>query len=152
MHTILPPRADHIPGLILAIDEAGNLLDRSDDPRERTMRITAFRRVFRSLRDYPVWALFLSTNGRTESFTTSRHYDQSNRISKGKLVRMEPFISLELNLEERRRRVSGGLSERFKPMKLYTSSDHMTGFGRPLWRLKNPRTIIFHDHVTSESG
>ena len=138
--TSLPsPEDDLLPQILLGIDEAGNLLNMELDGSLQNLRITAIRRAFRALRTYRIWAVFLSTNGRMEMFTTSRASDSSSRVESGRFIRISPVVAFELHVEERRRRMADW-SEQFKPMTDYTTVEHKTGFGRPLWRLYSARS------------
>jgi hypothetical protein len=76
----------------------------------------------------------VSTNSKIDLFATAQSKDPSLRVVDGQLRRIEPFLALELNIEERRRRQEDK-DEVLKPMNRYCTIDHMTGFGRPLWRL-----------------
>jgi hypothetical protein len=125
----LQPPENDFPLLLLGIDEASNLYIDAED-----IRHVALRRVLRSLREYSLWTVFMSTNSNIDLLAMAQGKDPSLRVVNGDLRRIAPFLALELNIEERRRRQVNS-SERTKPMAQYCTADHMTGFGRPLWRL-----------------
>jgi hypothetical protein len=76
----------------------------------------------------------MSMNSKIDLFATAQAKDPSLRVVDEQLRRIEPFLALELNIEERRRRQEHE-DEVLRPMKDYCTVGHMTGFGRPLWRL-----------------
>jgi hypothetical protein len=125
----LQPPENDFPLLLLGSDEASNLYIDAED-----IRHVALRRVLRSLREYSLWTVFMSTNSNIDLLAMAQGKDPSLRVVNGDLRRIAPFLALELNIEERRRRQVNS-SERTKPMAQYCTADHMTGFGRPLWRL-----------------
>jgi hypothetical protein len=119
---------------LLGFDEAANLYFNKGYLDKDDLHHVALRRVLRSLRMYPLWTVFMSTNSKIDLFATAQSKDPSLRVVDGQLRRIEPFLALELNIEERRRRQEDK-DEVLKPMNRYCTVDHMTGFGRPLWRL-----------------
>ncbi|KAF8535755.1 hypothetical protein BDD12DRAFT_891839 [Trichophaea hybrida] len=133
------PDVNILPRTLLGIDEAGNLLNERLDGSLRTFLNTAIRRALYSLKAYRIWAVFLSTNGRMETFSTSQANVPSSRLESGQLNRITPYVSLELHVEERHRRMANP-SAKFEPMSQYATIKHTTGFRRPLWRLYSTKS------------
>jgi len=77
----------------------------------------------------------MSTNSRIKVFLPCQEHDGSGRIVRGILKLGQPFCCVELDVEcnLRVRRRSG--KELNKKISEFANVDHMTMFGRPLWRL-----------------
>jgi hypothetical protein len=128
--TSAPGKSGGDPLLFLAFDEAANLFKSDDD-----VRFAALRRVLRVLNQLPIWSLFLSTKSRIEYFSPPEKDDPSGRIRNQGLVRLNPFIGIELDVEASRRLADPALcpQELAKPLCEFATAGHMTMFGRPLW-------------------
>ena len=113
-----------LPPLVLAFDETANLNSKTN---------AALSRVMRSLRRWPVWAVFLSTNSEIGRFAPPQPKDPSARIVRGELKRVRPFLGLELDIKAREQFITG--HELAKPVRQFSTTTHMTMFGRPLWQV-----------------
>ncbi|RPB29106.1 hypothetical protein L211DRAFT_845125 [Terfezia boudieri ATCC MYA-4762] len=115
-----------LPLLVLAFDEAANL---------DTETITALRRVMRILRGWPVWAIFLTTNGDIAACAPPQFKDPSGRIADGNLKHIPYFLGLELDVKARQQLYLAIGHELAKPLRQFSSIAHITMFGRPLWQV-----------------
>ncbi|KAF8533047.1 hypothetical protein BDD12DRAFT_529365 [Trichophaea hybrida] len=133
----LPKRVDGLPMILVAFDEAANLYpDGLELKKQQTYQThNAINRVLRSIIHQPLWVVYMSTQTRIDLFVTRQNEDSSARVQYGPLQRLPPFMSFELHLEERKRCAERGSAELLKPISQYRTVDHMTGFGRPLWRI-----------------
>jgi hypothetical protein len=96
----------------------------------------ALRRVLGLLKDVPIWSFLLSTQSTVGSLLPPREIDRSHRIRVGGLSTLEPFLALQLNIAASQAADSKvGFDEAWrKPMSQFATAEHMTMFGRPLWR------------------
>jgi len=137
-----------MPALVIAFDEAANLYTASklyqatkaselceSNLGRKEQRHTVIRRVLRAMRKRPVWSMFMSTNSRIDSFAPSQENDDSARIVQGKLKREHPFLSFELDIGSKEQIRQHPEKEILKGMSDFATVEHMTMFGRPLWRL-----------------
>lgn len=107
----------------------------------------ALRRVLGVLRQYPIWALFLSTESHIEHFAQASSADSSSRIREGVLARVDPFCGLQMDIEMNRRYNNESLREveMRKPLSQFATAEHMAMYGRPLWlAYKNSPTLLRH--------
>ncbi|KAF8535758.1 hypothetical protein BDD12DRAFT_891842 [Trichophaea hybrida] len=133
----LPKRVDGLPMILVAFDEAANLYpDGLELKKQQTYQThNAINRVLRSIICQPLWVVYMSTQTRIDLFVARQNENSSARVQYGPLQRLPPFMSFELHLEERKRCAERGSAELLKPISQYRTVDHMTGFGRPLWRI-----------------
>jgi hypothetical protein len=125
---ILPLGHDGLPHLLIAIDEASTLLE-----IDRGQTYTALHRALSTISRYPVWTVFLSTNGQIEAAVKPAVKDAPLRVADGLKIRPPPFIGFETDVHERERLQDH--HELLKPMNLYSTLPHMIAFGRPLWAI-----------------
>jgi hypothetical protein len=90
--------------------------------------------MLRGLRRHPLWTMFMSTNARIE-IVPSQERDGSARIVEGSFQREQPFSSFVLDIECNARIRQSPEKELNKEISQFATVDHMTMFGRPLWRL-----------------
>jgi len=123
------------PLLLFVFDEAANLWVSTDQGRNGDP-FYALRRVLGLLKDFPIWSFLLSTQSTTGSLLPPRDIDRSARMRVGELSTLEPFLGLQLDVaaEEAVTTEEGLSKERKKPMSQFATVEHMTMFGRPLWR------------------
>jgi hypothetical protein len=125
---ILPEGHDGLPHLLIAIDEASTLLE-----IDGGQTYTALRRALSMISTFPVWTVFLSTNGQIEAAVKPAVKDASLRVADGLTIRPPPFIGFDTDVHERERLQDR--KELLKPMNLYSTLPHMIAFGRPLWAI-----------------
>ena len=77
----------------------------------------------------------MSTNFRMEMFAPNQKYYGSAYIVNGSRKMDEPFSSFELDIESKARIHQRFEIELNKEISKFATVDHMTMFGRPLWRL-----------------
>ena len=114
------------PLMMLVFDEASNL---------SVGMIASIRRLFRLLRTMPIWGIFLSTYNCTPHLQLGIRSDSSARIRTECLKRHHPFLGLQLDVELNHRLSAKFQQEMGKPLSQFATPDHLTLFGRPLWRL-----------------
>ncbi|KAF8458608.1 hypothetical protein BGX38DRAFT_1138686 [Terfezia claveryi] len=121
-------RDDHCVLLLIAFDEAANIPQAA---------LASIRRLLRSFTGQPLWALFLSTYNSIPKLQSARKDDPSARIRSKEFLRHEPFLGLQLDLELNRRFGDHVMCQQeiLKPLIEFSKPDHLTLFGRPLWRL-----------------
>ena len=121
------------PLLLFVFDEAANLWT---DQGRNGNPFYALRRVLGLLKDIPIWSFLLSTQSTTESLLPPRDIDHSDRMRVGELSTLEPFLGLQLDVAagEAVATKEGLGKERRKPMSQFATVEHMTMFGRSLWR------------------
>jgi hypothetical protein len=81
------------PILTLAFDEAHTISTSSDGSTQWTT-FNSLRLALRTIRELPVWSLFLSTTGKLIQFAPPPSLDMSARIIQGKLINPTPFSAL----------------------------------------------------------
>jgi hypothetical protein len=120
--------------LLFVFDEAANLWVGAEGKDGRPF--FALRRVLGLLKDVPIWSFLLSTQSTIGSLLPPRELDRSERIRDGKLSTLEPFLALDLDMAAEQAMASNeGLDEELrKSMSKFATAEHMTMFGRPLWR------------------
>lgn len=123
------------PLLLFVFDEAANLWVTTNQERSG-YPFYALRRVLGLLKDIPIWSFLLSTQSTTGSLLPPRDIDRSNRMRFGELSTLEPFLGLQLDVAagEAVATREGLDKERRKPMSQFATVEHMTMFGRSLWR------------------
>ena len=123
----------HPPTMMWIFDEAANL----DMPDELAApNFTALRRVLLIFSKYPIWSLFLSTNSMVRRFAAGSAVEKSDRVFNRELRLFPPFFGLPMDVELKRRLEDDSVreGELRRPMVEFASVEHMTLFGRPLWR------------------
>src|SRR5262249_42370027 len=117
-----------IPKVILVFDEA------SEIPKDLYYAIC---RSLRDIHEFPIWAFFLSTQSQIDEIAPPKEHYRSNRINKGTLQRLEPFIRLQLDVEVCHRLAyeSSRQTELAKSLSSYATQEHMLMLGRPLWEI-----------------
>ncbi|KIX00093.1 uncharacterized protein Z518_10230 [Rhinocladiella mackenziei CBS 650.93] len=125
------------PLLVIVFDEASSMMRkyRADEPNIELY--VALNRVISYLKKFRVWSIFLSTESLIRhivppSNTSDYVQDPSTYTD---LMRFPPFVSLQLDVEDRRRMQNPMLKkeELLKPLKTFANLEHMALFGRPLW-------------------
>ena len=106
-------------------------------------RYIAFNQIISYLKDFPIWVFFLSTKSRVGELIPPNNTKRKRRHpfaclaihSSVPLKQFPPFLSLQLDIEDRRRMQNSGLmlAEITKPLSEFSKSEHMALFGRPLW-------------------
>ncbi|KIY49634.1 hypothetical protein FISHEDRAFT_72276 [Fistulina hepatica ATCC 64428] len=81
------------PIVILAFDEA-QILIREDEVSRPSSPFSRLRHVLLSMRDCPIFSLFLSTTGKITQFTAPRKLASSSRVQSGDLWLIPPFATL----------------------------------------------------------
>ncbi|RPA80219.1 hypothetical protein BJ508DRAFT_327532 [Ascobolus immersus RN42] len=81
------------------------------------------RRILRLLREFPVWSLFISTDSSLNRI--DREYGESRVPA--------PFISFPFDMELDRRCTEDAHIDLQESLRGFTSMQHMTATGRPLW-------------------
>lgn len=84
------------PVVYLAFDEA-HFLTTPDEQAAGPKVASPFshlRKILRSFRDLPLFAMFLSTTGKITQFNTPKEDDDSTRLQDGTLVVIPPFFAL----------------------------------------------------------
>jgi hypothetical protein len=122
---------------LIAFDEAANLYTDGIDSGTgsgKELPHTSIRQMLRGLRSHPLWTMFMSTNARIE-IVPSQERDGSARIVEGTFQREQPFSSFVMDIECNARIRQSPEKELNKEISQFATVDHMTMFGRPLWRL-----------------
>jgi len=129
--------------LFLVFDEAANLWPLTKEKKKDGTPFFVLRRMLGMLKDLPIWTFFLSTQSSTEALIPSWELENSDRIRAGELIPLEPFLAFQLDLEAFKIMELNYDAELKKPMSQFATAEHMTMFGRPLWRvfLKVPRLL-----------
>ena len=120
--------------LLFVFDEAANLWIGTEGKNK--LPFFALRRVLGLLKDLPIWSFLLSTQSPIGSFLPPRETDRSERMCVGRLSTLEPFLTLQLNMAAAQAvdsKVKFDEALR-KPMSQFATAEHMTMFGRSLWR------------------
>jgi hypothetical protein len=117
--------------LLIVFDEATNLWVGSGEEKNGAPYF-ALHRVLGMLKSTSVWSFFLSTQSSTKSLMPSRQLEGSSRVKAGELNIFEPFLALQLDVAASQ--ASRDNMERRKSMSKFATADHMTMFGRPMWR------------------
>ncbi|KAF8456733.1 hypothetical protein BDZ91DRAFT_523192 [Kalaharituber pfeilii] len=114
--------------VLLVLDEAANI------PGTILPSIRHLLRVFTL---QPLWTLFLSTYNSIPKLQPALKEDPSARIRRRQFERHEPFVGLQLDIELDKRFGDQELAkeELSKPLGSFATPDHLTLFGRPLWRI-----------------
>ncbi|KIX02497.1 uncharacterized protein Z518_08438 [Rhinocladiella mackenziei CBS 650.93] len=138
--------SDTGPLLVIVFDEASSLMRMRPSDEPNTGLYVALNRIISCLKKFRAWSFFLSTESlighlvppnniiRTGDYSR----DRSARVSftrPAELMRFPPFVSLQLDIEDRRRMQNPILrkEELLKPLKTFAELGHMAQFGRPLW-------------------
>ncbi|KIX01890.1 uncharacterized protein Z518_07829 [Rhinocladiella mackenziei CBS 650.93] len=135
------------PLLVIVFDEASSFMRKYRSDESHTGLYMALDRVISYLKKFPAWFFFLSTESlighlvpSSNTIRTSNSVrDSSARIDSTQthteLMRFPPFVSLRLDVEDRRRMQNPILrkAELLKPLKAFATLEHMALFGRPLW-------------------
>ncbi|KIW99997.1 uncharacterized protein Z518_10925 [Rhinocladiella mackenziei CBS 650.93] len=139
--------SDTSPLLVIVFDEASSFMRMRPSDQPNIGLYVALNRVISCLKKFRAWFFFLSTESligylvppsniiRTGDYLL----DPSARISftetKTELMRFPPFVSLQLDVEDRRKMQNPKLrkKELRKSLKEFANLDHMAQFGRPLW-------------------
>lgn len=84
------------PIVYLAFDEAHSLSRPDAQPTAPTILspFSHLRKILRSCRDLPLFAIFLSTTGKITQFVLPKEDDDSDRLQSGELVLIPPFCAL----------------------------------------------------------
>lgn len=114
--------------MLVVFDEAANL---------DTAVLYWLRRLQRIYNDLPFWSLVLSTNSCILTTVPSNRKEPRSPTKECELRHLEPFLGLQLDVELQKRLgdPSQLQDELQKPLVRFASCDHLTMFGRPLWRL-----------------
>lgn len=109
----------------------------------------ALCRVLGLLGQYPIWALFLSTQPHIEHFAQVNSADSSSQIREGVLARVNPFCGLQMDIEMNKRYNNAGLRgvDMRKPLSQFATPEHMAMYGRPLWLVYNNSPILLRHMV-----
>jgi hypothetical protein len=111
--------------VILALDEAHSLTNVGS--RGGWSAFSEFRRALRSLNEYRLFSLFLSTTGKMSQFTSAKEDDSSTRVQMGQLVLIMPFTDLGFDQLASRIAIDGSLL-----LEEVASIAHMVTLGRPM--------------------
>ncbi|KIX08960.1 uncharacterized protein Z518_00038 [Rhinocladiella mackenziei CBS 650.93] len=139
--------SDTGPLLVIVFDEASSLMRMRPSDQPNIGLYVALNRVISCLKKFRAWSFFLSTESLVgylvppSNIIRTGDYllDPSARISfketKTELMRFPPFVSLQLDVEDRRKMQNPTLrkKELRKSLKEFANLDHMAQFGRPLW-------------------
>ena len=116
--------------LFLGFDEAANI---------DTDVLMWVHRIMRFYIALPIWSIFLSTSNSFPTLMPPRSGMPSSRIQDRTLVRVAPFFRLQLDVEAQRRINVGDeaeiRAELCRSLNAIASVDHLTSYGRPLWRI-----------------
>jgi hypothetical protein len=85
------------------------------------------------LKDLPVWSFLLSTQLNTEYLSPPPEAWSSGRVIQGNFRILEPFLALPLDVAASEAMVDDYDAELIKPMSKFSTVEHITLFGRPLW-------------------
>jgi hypothetical protein len=131
---LIPASDEGLPTLLIAFDEAAKLytngIDSGTGPGNETP-YASIRRMLRGLRRHPVWSVFISTNARVDMFLPRKEHGSARAVDGSDT---EPFSSFELDIECKERIHQWPELELCKEICKFATVDHMTMFGRPLWR------------------
>ena len=114
------------PMVILALDEAHSLTD-VVDPQESWTAFSELRRALRSLNEYRLFSLFLSTTGKMSQFTSAKKDDSSTRVQLGELILIMPFT--DLGFDQLASKIASDGSFFLEDV---ASIEHMVTLGRPM--------------------
>jgi hypothetical protein len=114
--------------LTLAFDEAHSisLIETDPETKQNWSRFSSLKRSLRSIRDLPVWSVFLSTAGKANQFAPSPLTD-SNRIFQGLLGEVPAFSALGFDHLAEKLSWDGSTT-----LERVTSRDFRVSLGRPL--------------------
>jgi predicted transcriptional regulator len=154
------------PLLVMVFDEASSLLkpdgsgtrdgsgkpDGSSEPAPG--RYHALNRIISSLKTFPMWFFFLSTESQVGTLIPANDVKRTgNYSSEGSariattgglsLERFPPFLGLQLDVEDRKRMLQpvSQTKELCKKMNEFAQPEHMAMFGRPLWFGYDPENM-----------
>ena len=129
--------------LLLVFDEAASLWVRRNKRDIDGTHFFVLRRVLWMLKETPIWSFFLSTQSSTETLLPSWELENSDRVKAGELTILEPFLALPLDVAASKELADNCNAELRKPISKFPTAEHMTMFGRPLWRafLKAPMKL-----------
>jgi len=111
------------PLFMWTFDEAANLSDEY---------FAVLRRTMLAFASQTIWTLFLSTNSMIGRFIGPVQQDPSSRVRQRLLKRFRPFYAFPIDVEATRCLESLD-GYRKRPMIEFTTVNHMSAFGRPLW-------------------
>jgi hypothetical protein len=119
------------PVIVLAFDEAHTLIDSKnmDDSLQPWSAFSQLRRALRSLNEYRLFSLFLSTTGKMTQFSSARGEDSSTHVQIGQLYfkLIMPFTDLGFDQLAAKISVDGSLT-----LEDVAIIGHMVTLGRPL--------------------
>jgi hypothetical protein len=117
------------PVVILAFDEAHTLIDfkNVNDSLQPWSAFSQLRRTLRSLNEYRLFSLFLSTTGKMTQFSSAPGDDSSTRVQIGQLYLIMPFTDLGFDQLAAKISVDGSLT-----LEDVAVIGHMVTLGRPL--------------------
>jgi len=95
---------------------------------------SSIRRILRGLRRHLLWTIFVSRISSIDVFAPSQQNDASGRIARGFFVRELLYIFFDLDIEFNERESKPSELELNKKICEFATVDHMTMFGRALWR------------------
>ncbi|EDQ98420.1 uncharacterized protein LACBIDRAFT_335978 [Laccaria bicolor S238N-H82] len=122
-------KADEVPLIILAFDEAHTIAERKGSENEEQWSVFyQVRQLLRSFRTLSVFSLFLSTTGKISEFTPAAEYDLSKRIIKGDLIPGQPLTDLGFDPFAHKISLNGDWN-----LECLTSPGHICSMGRPLF-------------------
>ena len=132
-----PAKLQTIP-LVLVFDEVANI-----NHGNNMTPYVALRRVIRALDHFPVWVPLLSTQSALTSVSPLIDEDSSTRIRQQVFNTITPFTSFPLDIEVNRmlsedpgKQLAKPLA---KPVKDFSTVEHMATLGRPLWAVCRER-------------
>ncbi|KIX09491.1 uncharacterized protein Z518_00571 [Rhinocladiella mackenziei CBS 650.93] len=135
------------PLLVIVFDEASSLMRMRPSDEPNTGLYVALNRIISCLKKFRAWSFFLSTESlighlvppkniiRTGNYLIDTSARESLTETNTELMRFPPFVSFQLDIEDRRKMQNPILrkEELLKPLKTFAELKHMAQFGRPLW-------------------
>jgi hypothetical protein len=123
-----PPSKVGDPVVVLAFDEAHTLIDpKKVDAIHPWSAFSLLRRTLRSLNEYRLFSLFLSTTGKMTQFSSAAGEDSSTRVQIGQLHLIMPFTDLGFDQLAAKISLDGSLT-----LEDVATIDHMVSLGRPM--------------------
>ena len=121
----MPQSGEFEAPILLSFDEAHTLTTPLRDTPIWSPHFS-IRSALRSLRNEPIFSVFLSTTGKFSEFVPAAQHDPSKRLQQVKLRHHEPICGLGYDLMTRDFIVED------KRLDHYASVEGMSRFGRPL--------------------
>jgi hypothetical protein len=123
-----PPKVGD-PVIILSFDEAHTLIDSKNmvDSFQPWSAFSQLRRALRTLNEFRLFSLFLSTTGKMTQFSSAKGEDSSTSVQIGQLYLIMPFTDLGFDQLAAKTSVDGSLT-----LEDVAIIGHMVTLGCPL--------------------